>query len=73
MHTYQPADKLCLTNVSNLLDLEYFCLKMLCVHSKCMGMMHHRLAQKRGILQFSGGIGSLLDYQKQWQPPATRL
>ena len=59
---------LCLRNVSNLLDLEYFCLKMLCVHSKCMGMMDHRLAQKRGIWRFSGGIGCiLLDYQaKSW-------
>ena len=35
---------LCLRNVSNLLDLEYFCLKMLRVHSQCMGIMHHRLA-----------------------------
>ena len=38
---------LCLRNVSNLLDVEYFCLKMLHVHSQCMGIMHHRLAQKR--------------------------
>ncbi|CAI7996448.1 Ubiquitin carboxyl-terminal hydrolase 3 [Geodia barretti] len=35
---------LCLKNVSNLLDLEYFCLKTLCVHSQCMGMMHHSVS-----------------------------
>ena len=35
------------------------CLKLLCVHSKYMGMMHHRLAQKRAIWRFSGGIGSI--------------
>ena len=40
---------LCLRNVSNLLDWEYFCLKMLRRHSKGMGMMHHRLAKKIGI------------------------
>ena len=45
-----------LRNVSNLLDLEYFCLKMLHVHSQCMGIMHHRLAQKRGIWRFSGWL-----------------
>ena len=43
---------LCLRNVSNLLDLEYFCFKMLCVHSKCMDMMHHKLAQKKRDLVF---------------------
>ena len=38
---------------------------MLRVHSKCMGMMHHRFAQKRGIWRFSGGLGS--NYQaKSW-------
>ena len=60
--SYIPTNlqiRLCLKNVSNLLDLEYYCLKMLRVHSKCMGIMHHRLAQKRGIWRFSGGIGSI--------------
>ena len=48
-------------NVSNLLDMEYYRLKMLRVHSKCMGMMHHLLAQKKDLAVF------LLDYQaKSW-------
>ena len=35
---------------------------MLRVHSKCMGMMHHRLAQKEGFDNLL--VGSiLLDYQ----------
>ena len=52
---------LCLRNVSNLLDLEYFCLccgfipnvKAWCITA------FHRLAQKRGIWRFFGGIGSI--------------
>ena len=47
--------KLCLKNVSNLPDLEYYCLKMLRVHSECMGMVHHRLARKIGIWRFLVG------------------
>ena len=42
----------CLRNVSNLLDMEYFSLK---TASKCMGMMHHRLAQNEGFGDFLVG------------------
>ena len=57
-HTYQPADKLLLEKCVKFAWFRVFCLKMLHVHSQCMGIMHHRLAQKRGIWWFSGGIGS---------------
>ena len=41
------SKKLLVMNVASLLLLPgqiclYFCLKMLCVRSKCIGMVHHR-------------------------------
>ena len=58
MTSYVPTNlqqmNFCLRNMSNLLDLEYFYLK----NAVCPFKMY-RHGEKRGIWQFSGGIGSI--------------